>query len=306
MTAPEYPIQVSCINSSFNAFHELVKAWEIDFIQLGNGQFKSDLHQAIYPNIQLASVRFNSAVKQEGFSPAGFWSFAFVNDKQLHWRNYLIEPHSIIIYAPNSKINAVSLPGFEVSIISISEQHLMKFCSDLGLDFHATFKELLLVKPEQKGGDKFNTLISDLAKKPSSKEPINLIQPLIELVLASTPYLNEISSESRLELLSNAETYIHKNVKNSLTVSKVARECLVSERALLYAFKQRFGVGPKAFIKIIKLNQVYQRLCTNNDGDSISKIARSFGFWHMGQFHADYKTFFGELPSETVVKTSNH
>ena len=33
---------------------------------------------------------------------------------------------------------------------------------------------------------------------------------------------------------------------------------------------------------------------------TVSEIARQHGFWHMGQFSADYKKIFTELPSKTL------
>jgi len=37
-----------------------------------------------------------------------------------------------------------------------------------------------------------------------------------------------------------------------------------------------------------------------NEEGSITQISSQWGFWHMGQFGADYKRQFGELPSETL------
>ncbi|MEO1130540.1 MAG: helix-turn-helix domain-containing protein, partial [Planctomycetota bacterium] len=33
----------------------------------------------------------------------------------------------------------------------------------------------------------------------------------------------------------------------------------------------------------------------------IADVAGAHGFWHMGQFAADYRRMFGERPSETVA-----
>jgi len=35
----------------------------------------------------------------------------------------------------------------------------------------------------------------------------------------------------------------------------------------------------------------------------VTDVANSWGFWHMGQFAADFRRQFGELPSETVRRT---
>ncbi|MFV2073945.1 MAG: helix-turn-helix domain-containing protein, partial [Thermoanaerobaculales bacterium] len=36
----------------------------------------------------------------------------------------------------------------------------------------------------------------------------------------------------------------------------------------------------------------------------VTDVANSWGFWHMGQFAADYRRQFGELPSETLRRAS--
>jgi AraC family ethanolamine operon transcriptional activator len=39
---------------------------------------------------------------------------------------------------------------------------------------------------------------------------------------------------------------------------------------------------------------------TSGASSRIADVANRWGFWHMGQFAADYRRQFGELPSETV------
>lgn len=39
--------------------------------------------------------------------------------------------------------------------------------------------------------------------------------------------------------------------------------------------------------------------------DQKADVANNWGFWHMGRFAADYRKFFGELPSETLQKQKN-
>jgi AraC family ethanolamine operon transcriptional activator len=38
------------------------------------------------------------------------------------------------------------------------------------------------------------------------------------------------------------------------------------------------------------------------DCDSIIELAGIQGFWHMGQFAADYRRIYGELPSDTLKR----
>ena len=117
---------VSFTNLSLFDFNSIIRAWNIDFIQLRPGKFLADLSQIVCENFQLGYARFNTAVKQEGFSPEGVWTFAFVNEVKIYWRNYVVEPNSIIIYAPGSEINAVSDANFEVMTFSISDDYLLE------------------------------------------------------------------------------------------------------------------------------------------------------------------------------------
>jgi len=85
--------------------------------------------------------------------------------------------------------------------------------------------------------------------------------------------------------------------------------CLIagaSERTLEYAFKEHYGFGPKEFITKHRLNHVQKHLRKSDPlNKTVQQIAHKYGFWHMGQFSADYKKLFGELPSETLKKKSD-
>ncbi len=77
----------------------------------------------------------------------------------------------------------------------------------------------------------------------------------------------------------------------------------VSERTLQYAFLERFGMSPAAFVKAQRLTQVRHVLLRPNLVDlPIGEIAASLGIWHHGHFTAAYKRLFGETPSETRTR----
>jgi AraC family ethanolamine operon transcriptional activator len=89
-----------------------------------------------------------------------------------------------------------------------------------------------------------------------------------------------------------------------VSLSDLCRYASVSERTLQYAFRERLSVTPKEYIQLFRLNRVRGELRTTAARDVlISDIANQFGFWHLGQFAADYRKFFGELPSETPRST---
>lgn len=292
-------------------FMAVTKEWKVDFLQLGGGVFKSKLDQVVFPEFHLNHVIFNSEVKQEGYSPLGYWSFAFVDEDNLYWRNYKINGKAVIIYAPGSEINCVSSVNFETTIFSIEESIFFSLFEKKDTDELLKKLNTNVVIPTDE--HLWNYLKSEINEgierykkdgEEDSKDYFLTKFPisLIELIKTAEYSKLKVSSVKRIELLVAAERYIQRNISEEITVPKIAQHCGVSERTLLYAFKQRFDVGVKEYIKILKLNYVYFLLHKEMEGETITFVANGLGFWHMGQFHADYKKFFGELPSITTQR----
>ncbi len=84
-----------------------------------------------------------------------------------------------------------------------------------------------------------------------------------------------------------------------LTVAELCTEIGVSAPTLYRAFQEQFGVSPKHYIQIRRLCGARQQLFARKPKESIADVANNWGFWHMGQFAADYRRHFGELPSTT-------
>jgi len=85
-----------------------------------------------------------------------------------------------------------------------------------------------------------------------------------------------------------------------VTVAELCRSVGVSAPSLYRAFQEEFGIGTKEYIRSRVLSAVRSVLVTAAPGTQINDIANAWGIWHMGQFAADYRRQFGELPSATL------
>ncbi len=293
----------------FNAFS---REWNLDCIQLKPGKFSVKLTQLITANFQLGHANFSLGAKQEGVSPEGVWTFAFVDSEKMFWRNYKIKPHSIIVYAPGSEVNAVNSEGFEVTIFSVPDIFLAEIAKKINLNaFYQSLKTIEVFETKSslwKGLSQ--SILKELSKhKQNSTYHTNIgfvkkfSEDLLNLMKDSIISTTKVSSKKRLKSLHESEEYVLQHITEPFTVLDIASSVGVSERTLLYAFNNRFGIGTKAFIKVLKLNHVHHALHKENKNVSVALIARSSGFWHMGQFYRDYKKFFGELPSATLKNT---
>ena len=94
--------------------------------------------------------------------------------------------------------------------------------------------------------------------------------------------------------------YIENHADEPPTVEKICRASGTSWRTLNYAFRDQFGITPKQYLQMIRLQRARRDLLRQGSDASVSETAAAWGFWHMGAFAADYRRQFGELPSETT------
>ena len=84
-------------------------------------------------------------------------------------------------------------------------------------------------------------------------------------------------------------------------VEDLCRATGLPERTLRLLFLEQFGESPVRVLRARRLCLAYEALQEPGVGlKQIRQVAGSYGFWHMGQFAADYRALFGERPSDTV------
>ena len=107
----------------------------------------------------------------------------------------------------------------------------------------------------------------------------------------------------RAKLIAQAEQKMLAHLETPLTLKQLAQNLGSSSRALSFGFKDLFGVTPMRYLKIRRLNAVRQHLKAREpENCTIAILASEFGFYSPCHFTRDYKTMFGELPSETLAK----
>jgi AraC-like DNA-binding protein len=100
------------------------------------------------------------------------------------------------------------------------------------------------------------------------------------------------------------EEFIEANWDRPIDVPAMARVARVSARSLFRQFKQDRGYSPADFAKQVRLNRAREMLEQPNQGSSVTQIALRCGFQNPGHFARDFRLAFGELPSETLRKST--
>src|SRR5208282_237053 len=119
-----------------------------------------------------------------------------------------------------------------------------------------------------------------------------------EMDVASRPGRREVPRE---QIVCKAMDFVNQSSGEYLSLQGLASAAGVSQRTLRTAFHEYFGTGPAQFLKLRALYQARQALRGSDPSKTtVAEVATRFGIWEFGRFARDYRSLFGELPSETL------
>ena len=103
-----------------------------------------------------------------------------------------------------------------------------------------------------------------------------------------------------------AREYIDAHLDQPLSLAKVCAASYASARALEYGFRELYALSPMGYVRCARLSRVRNDLYLSEPRPrAVTQLAMKWGFWHSwASFPADYRAFFGELPSETLARVS--
>lgn len=99
------------------------------------------------------------------------------------------------------------------------------------------------------------------------------------------------------------EEFIEANWQEPITIDRLAAEAGVSTRAIFRAFERSRGYSPMAFAKAIRLKRAREILTSGDPRVSVTGAAFKSNFASPSRFAKDYREAFGELPSQTILRT---
>ncbi|MBJ3814583.1 AraC family transcriptional regulator [Shimwellia pseudoproteus] len=97
------------------------------------------------------------------------------------------------------------------------------------------------------------------------------------------------------------QEYIDSHAHAPLTAEMLAEIGGVSLRGLYAGFKNFLGVSPMQYLRDVRMDRVRAELLSG-EIDNVTGVALRWGFAHMGRFSAEYKSRFGESPSQSMRK----
>jgi AraC-like DNA-binding protein len=292
------------------------KQWNLDFRQLDRGRFFGEVLQFASSGVHISEARFCRSLRQKGAPPDGLRTVGIParRDLRLKWRGKLVDGESLMLFPLGSELSSVSGPDFHVYTCSFPVELLSAVGETLKV---GCIDELSggadAIRVNAKAVDHLRSCLSRICQTirtnpggVSDTANVGLLtrelpSRLITTIAAGQGKCPAVAHPRRHTALARAEAYIETNAAHAISVRDICRAVGVSERTLQYAFIERFGIGPKEYLSIVRLSEVRRQLRVADPRETrVADVANAWGFWHMGQFAADYRHRFQELPSETL------
>lgn len=307
------------IQRSYHDFDQLVfemRQWDLELRQLDRGAFRGEVLQFGISDVHVSEGRFGRVLEQQGAPPTGLRTIGIPANQSVDfiWRGQQVAGNHLIVFPRGAELASVSSPDFHVYSCSFPEELLASLSEGLQVG------ELDQLRGSNEVIDCHSDLMLQLQNRmqilcdsarcdekslsqPSTQQQLTYELPrqILRTIAASEGVCNPATSQRREFAVARAQAHIERHVRDPISMKELCCVAGVSQRTLEYAFEEKFGVPPKAFHLVYRLNRVRRELRTSEPSTTkVVEIANDYGFWHMGRFAANYQRLFHTLPSETL------
>lgn len=266
--------------------------------------------------ISFSFTQISSPLHVAGAKGKGCFEFSFILQpgQQDFFAHELAIPQTTLFgFDPTREVNLI-VPANSLICVAQIREEVFQLCAELmerqDLNAHFFRTNFVTIPDMMNGVQVYLKNLYDIARhhpeyfSVTQSLPIleDFIPLLIESIPAAAPPLDlSLRSPRRFDLVKQAEEYMRSHLEAPITLISLCKALHTSERPLNYGFQEVFGVSPMAYLKTLRLQAVRTQLQrAAPDTTAIAEIANRFGFQSLGHFSRDYRTMFGELPSDTL------
>ncbi len=98
--------------------------------------------------------------------------------------------------------------------------------------------------------------------------------------------------------------YMQAKLDAPITIADITAASGIAGRTLFKHFEEYHGISPMRYLRNVRLEKAREALARAQPGESITAIAMSWGFSHMGRFSVEYRKRFGERPSDSLRRSA--
>lgn len=288
---------------------------DTDFRQLSRGAFRGEVELVALGPLRVMRIAVNRVIQARGAIEPDKACFSLITptNEGASWRGRTRKRGDINVNSPSSEVDHLSSREYDSLTIVADIDHLRSAGDSLlGIDvgpylrgsngLGPTPQSFATLEGVARGTLDLTRSRPEFLESPQGRALIEetLTRNLVN-ALAGRPTLAEDAPvQNRQRVAQRAEEFMLANLRSSPLMTSLCEELDVSERTLRYAFHDRFGVSPRAYFEMLRLNAIRRQIAETRAEVGVQEAARQWGVVHLGNFAADYRRLFGEAPSQTA------
>lgn len=289
--------------------------WDQSYYQITAGRIECSLSQVAVEGLHVFRETFTQRVAQYGSAPAGAVSFAVPlhvpGSATLQGRKF--ERHSLHALTSGADFVFHVAEGMDTLILTVDARELAEWveCMQSTWLLHKCHSYPLSLDPQcyasavQSLADAFTAATQNEAMFSSAHSQKmfrhTMLAIVLDVLIEDEPNRRtDLTDAVRCDLVRKSREIVLAGGAEPVTVLDLCRILRVSRRTLQNSFQQVAKMTPLGYLRAIRLAEVRRALMNSpREALSIGDAAARFGFFHLSHFTADYKSLFGELPSDT-------
>ena len=306
-----YPVRQDF--SSFEEFNSFNHGWDTDFSMCSNQPYQARIEQFCSDEILVNTASFSQGTIQRGTTPAGMHTFALpvLIRGPMYWRSIPIHRQCLIAFPENHELHAVANGPMSMCTISVREDRISKQLAVSGEYTHHALNKGGVTELQAHQWHKLHKLLrfySECLTQHGDNRCSKLLEEylldgILDLLMGSATAGVPIRPEAAARNTRRALEYMYSLRREPMIIADLCSALGISRRVLELSFKKYIGLSPKQFSNQQRMHSCHDELLRGStQHDSVSQVAMSWGFWHMGQFGSDYKKLFGQTPSTTLAE----
>lgn len=131
-----------------------------------------------------------------------------------------------------------------------------------------------------------------------------IIRVLVRCLDQNSPVATTYAGRSHAKIIRRLEGFLAENVLQPLYLAEICAATGASESSLRACCHEHLGMGPVRYLWLRRMHLVQRTLLlATPETSTVTQIAMDHGFWELGRFSTQYRSFFGEPASATLQRT---
>ena len=305
---------IACADTSH--LSQQMPGWNFEFTQLSPGALAANGGMVALNGVLIGQLTLDQALLRRGHAPHGSAAVLIPGSasSQAFVKGRRLEPAQCIAMPEGACVEVITRRNYVDVVLAVDLQAWREQSQWLSECALATSRSSWVATPGELWINRMRRTVRWLFAA-IQQYPQAMSRPDVRASLADQffmamadfgigqPDAERPSRDARVQqriAVERAREYIRGKLAEPLPLSELCRHAHVQARSLEYGFREITGLSPISYVKSLRLNAVRRDLSRSDTArHSISEIALDHGFWHLSQFAADYRKFFGETPTST-------